>query len=382
MQINNILKAADSKKALIYLGFFSVFLPYYVSAIYLIFASVFIFFKKRNTDLFKQNKIPWLLTFIFYSAFVALINKNYNGALYSVFILLLCFYCVHIKSFMTPEIFENSLELSSWLGMITSIFAIADKVLYTLFGDGKPHRVTLYFFNCNYLATVLAIVVIICAYKIILSKGKPVLYFSSAILCVIAMYFTGSMFVWIEVFVGIAVLLKFTRKNQLLNISLLALATAVIILYCAPNIIPRFSDLFKTINNRIGIWQISIASIKDSPLFGKGFMAYKHIRHLFAGAYKTSHSHNIFIESLMDFGIIGSAMLCIYFFKLFKRLLTCRNAQCRYYFSSLIIALILSLIAHGTTDLTFIWSQTGLFYCLIISGIGPEEKLISLQNAS
>ncbi len=363
---------------LIYLGFICVFLPYYVSFLFLIFADIYLFKSKRDTDLFKANKLPWLLCFVFYSAVIATFNGNFNGVIYSLFIFLLVYYAVHIKAAMTPQIFENSLELCCWLGLITSLIGIADKAIYLLSGATYKHRTTLYFFNCNYLATILAIVVIICAYKIILSKGKPALYFATAILCAVTMYFTGSMFVWIEVLVGIAFLLKFTRRNQLFCILLLAIATVLIVLYCAPEIIPRFDDFFKTINNRIGIWKISLLSIKNTPVFGRGFMTYKHIIKSMSDAYPTSHSHNIILEALMDFGILGTAILSIYILKLFKRLFLCRNAQSKYYFSSLIIALLFGLIAHGTTDLTFIWSQTGLFYGLLLCGLGPEEKLLNI----
>lgn len=279
---------------------------------------------------------------------------------------------------MNPKVFEKVLELSAWFGLVTAIIGITDKIAFMLFGNGGKYRLTLYFFNCNYLATVFAIVIVICAYKIILCKGNYPLYFTSAILCAVAMYLTGSMFVWIEVFVGIAFLLKYTRKSQLFSILLLALTTIIIVLYCAPNIIPRFSDIFKTVDNRVGIWQTSIDSIKSTPLFGRGFMTYKHIRDLYPGTYPTSHSHNIILQLLMDFGIIGTGIVMVYLYNLFHRLHVCRKAQSKYYFSSLILALLFGLIAHGLTDLTFLWSQTGLFYGLIICGINPEEKLLNI----
>ncbi len=372
------LTKTTTDKLLIYLGFISIFLPYYISFIYLFFASVFIFIKKRNTDLFKVNKIPWLLVFIVYSAAVAALNQNYNGILYSVFILLLCYYCIYVKSVITPKIFENCLSLSCLLGGLTAIIGIADKILFSILHSNVKHRTTLYFFNCNYLATILAIVVIICAYKIILSKGKFLFYFITALLCIVTMYFTGSMFVWIEVYIGIAFLLGYTRKYQLLSIVLLALATVLIVLYCAPEIIPRSGDFFRTIDNRVGIWKVCIDSIKSAPIFGRGFMAYKHVLPLYPKAYPTSHSHSILLEPLMDFGVVGCTLILIYLVNLFRRLFVCRNAQSKYFFSSLIIALIFSLLAHGTTDLTFLWSQTGLFYGLLICGLGPEERLLNI----
>ena len=186
---------------LIYFGFISVFLPYYITALFLIFACAYLLIKKRNTEWFKADNIPWLFAFIIYTAVIGLINKNFCGFFCSFAIFLMCYYSVYVKNIITAKIFENCLSISALLGLITSIIGIIDKIFFIIFKSGGQHRVTLYFFNCNYLATILAIVVIICGYKIILRKENIIFYLITALFCVIAMYFTGSMFVWIEVFV-------------------------------------------------------------------------------------------------------------------------------------------------------------------------------------
>ena len=363
---------------LIYSAFVSVFLPYYIPVIFLLAAATYLFITKKVTFELKYKYIPWLLAFIAYSSVIALLNKNFNGVIYSLGIFLMVYFSVFVKNNMTAEVFENSLSLCCISGLITSFISIGDMAFFLLNGGTGKHRSTLYFFNCNYLATILAIVVIICAYKFLLHKGKPLFYVITALFCAIAMYLTGSMFVWVEVFVGIAVLLRTTRKHQLLSVLLLAFATVLTVIYFVPQLIPRVQDLFVTTDNRKGIWKISLDSIKSTPFFGRGFMTYKHIVKNYPGAYPTSHSHNILLECLMDFGIIGTMLLLIYILNYFKRLFLCRGAQSRLFFSSLIISLLLSLIAHGTTDLTFLWTQTGFLYCLLMCGIGPEEKLLKI----
>lgn len=371
------IKKLNFDEILIYSAFISVFLPYYMPVIFLIIACPFIAAKK-NFEIYKQNNLPWLMIFVGYSAVVALFNSNFNGFGYSVMIFLITFFCVYVKNVITSEIFEKALTLCAFLGLITSFISIGDMIVFLMSGSNKLHRSTLYFFNCNYLATMLAIVVIICAYKFLFKKLNRFLCLIIAFFCAVSIYLTGSVFVWIEIFVGIAVLLKTTRRHQLLCVLLLCLATVFIIIYFVPEIIPRLNKIVNTTNNRVSIWKVSIEAFKDSPVFGQGFMTYKHVRANFPGAYMTSHSHNIIIECLMDFGIVGSVLLLVYILKFFCRLVVCRNAQSITYFSSLIMALLLSLIAHGTTDLTFLWSQTGFLYGLLMCGIGPEEKLLRL----
>ena len=63
----------------------------------------------------------------------------------------------------------------------------------------------------------------------------------------------------------------------------------------------------------------------------------------------------------------------------YKNVTICRNAQHKYCISSLILAVSLAILVHATTDLTFMWLQTGLFYALIFSSIGIEEKLLKIN---
>lgn len=363
---------------IIYTAFISVFLPYYMPVIFLIVACAYLAITKKVGSELKKNNIPWLLIFLGYSAIVGVINQNFNGISYSIIIFLMVYFCVFVKNRITEEIFEKSLTLCCFAGLITSLISIGDMAVFLLSGGTGKHRSTLYFFNCNYLATILAIVVIICAYKFILKKYNRFFCIITALFCAVAMYLTGSMFVWIEVFVGIAVLLRTTRRHQLLSILMLCFATIFIVLNFVPQLIPRLHDLTVTTDNRITIWKTSFEEIKSNPIFGRGFMTYKHVLANYPGSYKTSHSHNILLECLMDFGIIGTGILLVYIVKYLRRIFVCHSSQTKMFFSSLIISFLCSVLAHGTTDLTFLWTQTGFLYCIIMCGIGPEEKLLKI----
>lgn len=371
-------KRINIDNIIIYLAFLCVFTHYIVPIVFLLLSCAYILIFKKNKGDFKKRQIIFLLSFIVYSAIVGLVNKNFNGFTYSLGLLLIVYFCVWVKNTVSQKVFENALSLCCLAGFITSLISISEKIYLSLSGFTGKYRSTLYFFNCNYLATILSIVIIICAYKFIFKKTNRFLCLLVAVTCVISIYFTGSLFAWVEVLVGIAVLLRATRRHQLLSVLILTFVTICTILYFIPEIIPRPQDIVTTTNNRVGIWKTSIDAFEKSPIFGQGFMTYKHILPNYPGGYKTSHSHNIVIESLMNFGIIGSVMLLVYIVGFFKRLFVCRNAQSITSFSSLILALLFGLLAHGTTDLTFIWTQTGLLYALLMCGIGPEERLLKL----
>ena len=378
----NFKKNLKSDEIFIYLLFISAFLPFYIT-IAVIFASTFFLFALRKISVKDFSAFPFLLfpLFTIYTVIVAIINKNYIGIICSI--AFLCLICIaKFAVCLTDEkILEKSMLICTLCGVITAIITFGDFAYFRLVsGKTEKYRATLYFFNCNYLATIFAIVIIICAYKFLNGNGNKFFYLFSAIICVAAMYLTGSMFVWIDVFFGIAALLLLSRRHQLVGVLLLALGTVCIVLYCVPEFIPRFSDFDDTIDNRLLIWNVTSKAIKQNPLFGGGFLTYYNIYKNFSGSYPTTHSHNIILEPILSFGIIGTAILLVALILYFRRVIICRNAQNKLKYSSLILALLCALVAHSTTDLTFMWVQTGLLYCLLMGFIGPEEKLLCISD--
>ncbi len=366
---------------LLYLLFFSVFLPYYLTAAALIAGAVYVLVCGRGKQVFAKNGGIWILLFIAYSIIVALFSGNFIGVACSVGLLLLIYIALYARRYLTPTTFERALNLCCVLGPITGILCFVE-YFYHLFTTTSPteeFRCELYYFNSNYLATVLGTVIIICAYKVVMRKGNPIPYFFAAALTALGAYLSGSMFVWIEVFIGCAVLLMVSRQNQLLSILFLLAGTGVIILYFIPGLIPRIEHAEGTTNNRIMIWKVCLDSIKNNPVFGKGFLTYFHIKGDYAGSYNSTHAHNILMELILSFGIVGTIPIAIYFITYFKRVFLCHKAQSKYHASILILSLTAAQFAHGIIDLTFMWVQTGLLFCLVMGGIGIEERLLQLD---
>lgn len=379
--LTNSFKNGLNSENIIYISFISVFMPFYVTLAIMIFISVYIWITDKAEGLFYKNGAPWIIAFTVYSVIVAIFNLNYIGIACSVGFVFLMEISLFVRRHITPYSFEKSLNICCFAGFVTSIFTFIDffVVLLNPAYTGK-YRATLYFFNCNYLATVFATVIIISIYKILIQNSKVYLYYISALFCAFGAYLTGSMFVWIEIFVGAATLLLLMRKNQMLSGLLLLISTTLIVIYFVPELLPRLHQSNVTTDNRIQIWKLTLKIISDSPVFGKGFLTYYNVYDNFKGSYPTTHSHNIFLEPVLCFGIIGTILIIICLVYYFKRVIVCRNAQSKYKASSLILALSFGLLAHSTTDLTFMWIQTGLLFVLILGSIGIEEKLLKLEE--
>lgn len=361
--------------------FCSVYLPFAATAAVLILVFAYCCIFQNALGVFRQ-RVAWpLLAFAVYAAAVAVANLNWIGlACAAGFFMMICM-LLYCRERCGTETFELGLKLCCLFGTAVAILGYFDWYLNTCVAKSNAmYRCTLYFFNCNYLATVLATTILICGYKILVFRKKVPLYTAAALLMAGAVYLTGSMFVWVEVLVGLAALLFLTRKNQLLSIVLLLAAAACVVLYCAPYLMPRLVDYSGvTTDNRLLIWRVALRDIAKNPLFGRGFLGYYHIYGSYAGSYATTHCHNLLLDLLLNFGVLGTVFPLIFMVGYVRRAICCRNAQTRLQQTSLILAVLAALLVHATVDLTFLWIQTGLLYCLILGGIGNEERLLGFH---
>lgn len=386
INMKNISAKALSQSSIdgkiLYLLAISVFLPFYITALALIAVFCYALFSHKLKGEFTKNGRKIINVFTVYSIIVAFCYKNYVGMICSVAFFMLIYISAYSRKYYTAESFEKVLDICAICGPITSVLCLIEYLQLLFSADaGQELRCELFYFNSNYLATVLGTVIIICAYKIVIKKRRIPIYFISAFITAFGAYLTGSMFVWIEVFVGCAVLLMISRKQQLLSILLLLAGTATIVLYFIPDILPRIEHATGTTNNRIRIWTVCFDAIKHTPIFGRGFLTYFHIYTDYPNSYVSTHAHNIPMELIMSFGIVGAIIISMFFVLYYKRIFICRNAQSKYHYSSIAIALTAAIAAHGLIDLTFMWVQTGLLYCILMGGFGIEERLLKINKS-
>ena len=362
--------------------FCSIFLPFFCTALALLVACLYILINKKIVGCFEKNGGIWVILFSIYTLIISVIYFNFVGFFCAIAFFALILISKFIRKYITMDILEKGLDITCVMALITTFLCLIDYIYNQFILSHKGiYRCTLYFFNSNYLATLFATVIIICGYKLINHKRKPVYYYIVAVFCALGAYLTGSMFVWVEVFIGCSSMLLLTRKHQLLSSLFLLAGTFIIVLYGIPNILPRINESNITTDNRVIIWKTTLEAIGDAtPFFGKGFLTYFHIKGNYPGSYNTAHSHSIFLEGFLSFGIIGTILIVTYFVYFYKRVIVCRNAQHKHYISSLILAISFAILVHSTTDLTFMWIQTGLFYCLIFAAIGVEEKFLKIDT--
>lgn len=357
----------------------AIFLPYVLTTILLLFLSVYILANKyaRQQAFIHSGTGPMKIFFAYVLA-VPFLYRNWKGLAVGAALILGLVLGLYLRSMMTKELYERILRLVCGLSITSAGYAIME-ALYQYIYDGKNiGRISSVFNNPNYFGTIAATVIIICAYKIFTSSESKWLYYVAAGTNIISIYLSKSMFAWVEVFVGVTVLLALLHKRFLLTLWIMAACLgAYLIFYVGLPLIPRLDDVGMTLRLRRQIWGLAIDQIKADPWFGHGFLSFEY---LFGISYKNRmipHAHNYLIDLLLNFGVVGAILFLWYFIRYYQQAIKTRIRNPRETATALILAVTAAALAHGTADLTLLWIQTLPLFLFIQSGLGPELKLIN-----
>lgn len=355
----------------------SLFLPYILTALILFFLSLYIIANKRTRSLiFIHNGTQALKLFFIYASAVAFMYRNWMGLAATAALILGLILGLFIRSVMTGELFERILTLICYMSITSTGFAVLE-ALFNYIYDGKINRrVSAVFFHPNYFGAVVATVIIICVYKILTAKDTRANYFFIAGLNLISLYLSMSMFAWVEVFVGILILLAALHKYRLLAIWVMTAAIGAFLIFGLNlQLLPRLSDVDVTLRMRQQIWEQAINTIKEDPLLGHGLMSYGFLFGVIYHGKLVPHAHNILIDMLLNFGIEGSLLLVYYFARYYYDLVKqwlCNKKENENF--SLIFAVSVAVLIHGMTDMTLLWIQTLPLFLIILAGYCRRPK--------
>ncbi len=382
--MNSILqKARQSSEAerLAYITAVGVFLPFYIAiAVFAIVAGYILIKKDCRESLFKTFGIFFIFLFGVYSFAVAVIAKNTIGYLAALMFFVVFIIGRYLRAVMSRDFLERLLNVIIAASYFAILSIFIEKLLhlkdiwYRCCGNIFGNKSLSFYGHENYLGTLMATVIIICAYKFVTLRDKRLRYVISAILSGIVILLTQSMFAWIEVLVGLTVLLIMRRKYGLLSImwGLGALAGGILLLF--PEIFPRTAHIGSSFESRIGIWNNALEFIGQKPWFGRGFFTYWNEIANTTGNFIVKHSHNIAIDLILCFGIVGTAIIFILLFILVQRILLCRNFLKSGTVTALVLSVLTAMLIHSIIDMTMIWVQTSMLYLMIFATLGAEEN--------
>ena len=107
-------------------------------------------------------------------------------------------------------------------------------------------------------------------------------------------------------------------------------------------------------------------------MFGQGLMTYfKASREM--GVYVQPHSHSIYIDMLINFGVIGSLLAVTYIGILLEKTFRKLKSEGMIAPVGLAMAIGVAMLMHGVADVVIIWPQIALIFIIFFSGIGVNK---------
>lgn len=323
--------------------------------------------------------------FVLITSVVALCYGNKLGFLCALSFLAMMTVSFVTRSIATKRFYEQLLDCIIIGGCLATLGSIIERIVHY---DVPGYRCTVLYPNPNFFGIGVTLVVLICAYKAIGRAKHSYIYYIAAVFNAVGIYLCGSMSLWVIAAIGIVIFLIISHEYKLLavfiGLGVLVLITIILI----PQFLPRINEMGDTTDNRITIWNFAIKHIKDTPIFGRGFFAYKHLYNQLSSTdptiYKASLCHNIVIDSLLCHGIVGTALIFAYLTQYIRDIFAChtvlKSKEQDYTIIKFIVSVAAAVACYGMIDTTVVWVQTGMIILFIASGIGVEERKVKHIN--
>lgn len=306
---------------------------------------------------------------------VPLVYGRWTSFFATFMLLSILVFMLYSQSIITIELYHKGLDISCYMSIVCFVYAVIERLFL-----GTSHRSTGGMLNANYYGTIIEFVILIAVYRIITNPSKKKEYFFFIAINILGLFLCDCQSAWLAIIAGtIAILFNNGYKKGAI-IFLVTSSALLSIGLMIPGVFPRWDKMPQTFVTRFGIWQIAIKQIFAHPFFGQGILAYFY-NHEIYGGYRTYHSHSLFFEPFVSFGLVG---VCIAIAYIVSNISYARNNIVFKEYSpikSMVIAVMVAVLVHGVTDYSIRWIQTGLLLVFILSACFVRKEK-SLDNIS
>ena len=350
----------------------SVFISIYVTVAAMIFVVLYLIKRKRLKSVSfatAGTKYIWMLCIL--GVVAAFINDNGIGILFTMLLAVYILIGAFARSVMNRRLFDSIIKTSCVVSLLS--FAIA-LIQYATFG-GYADRVCSVFVNANYYAAVIEIVVLFAVYKLCRAKDPKQRGFYAVVVAMnaVGLYFTGCRAAIFVLFATISLMLLLNRRYKALAIYIGSCILFTVLVAVVPNVFPRMNDLNTDMETRIEIWRRAFEDIAKHPIFGEGTLAYFGL-HFVVDGNTIVHTHSIYLELILSFGILGILLILIYLKKTLRPIWIRRKTKTNRDRFVLVLGLLCSIAMHGIVDLTAFGVQTGILLILVFAMAGIHEN--------
>lgn len=357
---NKFTRHADHEGMLILICTASIFLPFYLCALPLFLLFIHILLKNENNlNIFTPQHSGWFYAFATLGVAVGVIHQHLLGVFVFGFVIIMFLLSFYIQSIMTEDMRYNIIFIIAIGSIIAAIDSFIQKYPNTSF------RSVSFFGNADYYAYICELLIVVLVYAIY-EYGPNPLYFAAILANLGGVLTSGCRTAWPAIFVGAVVVMACLKKyRHVIIMAGVATLTGIAILLVPQFIFPRYGKFDNDKTLRLLIWKTAIGFIKTHPFFGQGMLTYLTLS---VGRAHDAHAHDLLLEFLLNYGIVGTAIAAVYAVLLLRDLLkNIRiNTAC-----AAVLGVVAATFIHGITDLPFIGPQTGatLVITLSIAGI-------------
>lgn len=209
---------------------------------------------------------------------------------------------------------------------------------------------------------------IISAYKYFSTESFERLFsFVVGVLSVLTLLITdsrGAMFASFMAVFALTIMMK-KRKYTIAIISVFALAFVGIVALGRMDLIPRVDKIGFDMGLRRSIWISAIAAFKKNFIIGVGPLGIHNIYTTIRDR-AILHSHNLYLDILVNYGLIGAGLLIPIMYQLFREIKSLYSQK----YTKMIIAMIIMVMIHSMVDVTIFWTQTSFIFLTFVAGVG------------
>lgn len=315
----------------------------------------------RYASLFPPRRWPVLLWAAITVAMTVL-NRNWYGLGTFVCFLLVLVFAAQVRACRSDALAQAAVAALA-VGSVPACAVAALEVLFrsqTLAPGGRAASTVL---NSNFYGYMCELIAVACAWALLSGLAPRRLFWLGFWVNLAGLWVSGCRSAWpaLGAALLLLLLLKGRRRSFLVLLGVCAAVAAAVLLF--PILIPHDANIGHSQYLRAIIWAEAWHIFTQRPLFGGGFLTYQ-IFSTHAGEAFRVHAHNLYLDSLDNFGAVGVGLLALTCVPAALRRARTLGADRQ---ASLFFAVLLATAIHGITDVPIIGTQTGPLVMLLLA---------------
>ncbi|MGF7056576.1 O-antigen ligase family protein [Brassicibacter mesophilus] len=345
-----------------------------------------IIIKLRNNIILLMMVISMILSSIFSEIW-------YVSVFFSIFFIIQVLFSISVSTFLDESDFSRVLSIIMYLGIAVSVIGLfqyyfqigniqkswIDKNVYNI-----DFRVYSTFFNPNILAIFLNLTIITSVVSITETNKTKILVPAAictmtSTVCLLLTYSRGG---WIPLCISFVLLGIFDRRFLKYIVVFGAIFGGFDYASDVGRLMPQKIVIDSSVGYRIKLWKASFDIIQDNPILGigKGTVWNKIPEYSNTITAYVSHVHNVFLQILVDTGVVGATVFVIFIKDIWNRIkFNIKKKQSIGLITKVSLGFYVTLIVNGFFDAVCLQSQISIFVWFLIGINFIDEKANDLE---